>query len=164
MNNQGFSPESIPDEFWEFIAVARQDYQRFRRLVKQMNRSKLIRFCWDFEDAAAQFKDDPYINVLLSVRETLSEDTLDDICNWIMTQGNQYYTQVFYNPELTPTDIDEFEPALGILGKVIGEYDERYDEPIPINPKYVVAGFYGYQDFTPDQFWKLIDLAHEGTQ
>ncbi len=161
MNNQGFSPESIPDEFWEFIAVARQDYQRFRRLVKQMNRRELIHFCWYFDDAAAQFKGYPYSDIHYSAVLYPSEDGLDDICNWIVGQGKEYYTQVFNHPELMPTEIGNSDPSVEIKCEAADEYEARYDEGIPFNPIYFVEDFFGYQDFTPDEFWNLIDLAHE---
>ena len=161
MKLQEFALDSIPNIFWDAIVLAQQDYERFRTLLKQMNRRELIRFYWNYREAAAQFKWELYTDVLLSVMSELSEDTLDDICNWIVGKGKEYYTQIFYNPELMPNEIDNRDSALEILGEVIDEYDERYGESIPLNPKYVVEGFYGYQDFTPDEFWNLIDLAHQ---
>jgi hypothetical protein len=131
MKVKEFTPDSISDEFWDAIAVAKQDYERFRTLVKEMNRGALIRFYWNYEEAAAQFKADPYLSVVTSVRAVLSEDTLDDICNWIVAQGKEYYAEVFYNPHLMPSTVNAHDPALRVLSEVVKEHKTRYAKPIP---------------------------------
>jgi hypothetical protein len=165
MNVQEFTIDSIPNSFWDTIALARQDLERFDALLKQMNRRELIEFDWNYQEAKAQFKWERYIDVLLCVMSEVSEDTLDDICDWIVAQGKEYYTQIFNNPELMPTEIDNRDPALGILGAIIHEYDERYGESIPYNPKFMSASFYGKKSFRPhmldDWFWEVVSVGSQ---
>ncbi|MEQ8998982.1 MAG: hypothetical protein RID53_20970 [Coleofasciculus sp. B1-GNL1-01] len=123
-----FTPENIPDGFWEAIALARNDYEQFVELLQKMNRGTLIRFCWNYEEAAAYFKAEPYLNY---VDPALSEDGIDDLCKSIVGKGKDYYIQVVKNPKLMPSDIDLSDPALRILSEAILEYNKRYDEPVP---------------------------------
>jgi hypothetical protein len=74
---------------------------------------------------------DPYLSVVTSVRAVLSEDTLDDICNWIVAQGKEYYAEVFYNPHLMPSTVNAHDPALRVLSEVVKEHKTRYAKPIP---------------------------------
>jgi hypothetical protein len=117
----------IPDTFWELIALARQNREQFRTRLKQMDRDSLTRFCWTYETAAADFKYEPYINYLGSQ----SDDAVDEISQWIVGQGKDYYMRILDNPALIPTDIPGRDPALGYLSDAVREYRATYREPVP---------------------------------
>jgi hypothetical protein len=122
------SPESVPefsDDFWGLIDLARSDYDRYVETVHGMDREALMRFYWNYEDAAAEFKGDPYVKYM---SPQLSEDGIDDVAQWIVAQGKDYYRNVVNHPEMVPYRV---ENPPEILGEVVHEFDERYDEPIP---------------------------------
>lgn len=118
---------SIYDTFWEMIALARQNREQFRTRLKEMDRESLTHFCWTYEITAADFKYEPYINYL----DSKSEDGIDDISQWIIGQGKDYYMRILNNSALIPKDIPGRDPALGYLSDAVREYRARYSEPVP---------------------------------
>jgi len=50
-----------------------------------MNRRALIRFFWNYEEAAVEFKDEPYLTYLFTANPALSDNGVDDVCNWIVS-------------------------------------------------------------------------------
>lgn len=117
----------LPDEFWELVKLARTDSDRYLETLKGMDREALIHFYWMYENAAGEFKFAPYIEY---VSPQLSEDGIDDVAQWVVAQGREYYWDVINHPDKIPERVDNYDP-LDVLGAIVDEFDERYDEPIP---------------------------------
>jgi hypothetical protein len=91
-----------------------------------MNRVELLVFIWTFEEIAAEFKYEPYINY---VSPKLSEDGIHDVAMWVVEQGKGSVYEVFDNPSLIPEQVDH---PIGFLSKAVRTFCTRFEAPIPL--------------------------------
>ena len=120
--------ESIPEEFWQTIAEARSDPDRFREMLKRMSRDEITNFYWTYDEVAGQLKDDIYWDY---VDPELSEDGLGELANWVVAQGKDLYSKVYDYPEEMPPQEDD----PGLMSEAIDVFKERFGEHIPRNTR-----------------------------
>jgi hypothetical protein len=118
--------ESVPDKFWKIIEEARQDPNRFRQMLKKMSREEITHFCWTYEELANQLREDYYYDY---VDPDLSEDGLAELASWVVAQGKDYYLKVWEDPEQIPPKKND----VGLTLQAIREYEERFNDDVPIN-------------------------------
>jgi hypothetical protein len=118
--------DNVPEEFWTIIDEARQDPNRFWELLKKMNRGKMIRFYWTYDELANRLRTDRYATY---AHPDLSEDGLAELANWVVAQGKTYYRRILDHPDLIPPKKND----AGLLSKVVQEYEQRYNGDIPPN-------------------------------
>ena len=109
-----FPDESFPDfpaHFWKLVELAKDDHARFKETVRAMKRDELKQFYWNFVDAASQFKGDPY-RAFMS--DQLSEDGVDDVSQWVVGQGREFYWNVVNFPKEVPVRVDHSPDILGV--------------------------------------------------
>jgi hypothetical protein len=119
-------PSTVPEGFWKIIEKAQQDPIRFRKLLKKMNRGRIIRFYWTYEELANQLRTERY---WLYIHPDLSEDGLAELANWVVAQGKEYYCKILEHPELIPPKKND----AGLMSEVVEEYEQRYNDDIPTN-------------------------------
>jgi hypothetical protein len=115
----------IPDEFWQTIEIARASTLRYRNLLKKMEPRQLVDFYWVYESASAWLKDERYVDYM---SPKLSEDGIDDLAQWVVEQGKDYYERVLSHPEEVPRRAPERSK---VLGEVVREYKRRFNDDIP---------------------------------
>src|SRR5438067_13874525 len=123
-----FTPEDIPDEFWSLVDLSKNNEDAFTEELRKLTQGSLIRFAWLLREGAALLQNEAHLR---HVAPGLSEDALDDLFLWVMMQGKDFYTDVFYHPERTPSSVDARDPSLRVLGAAEREYRSRYNQPIP---------------------------------
>lgn len=120
--------ESIPEEFWQTIAKARADPNRFRKMLKRMSREEIIDFYRTYKEVASQLTDDIYWDY---VDPELSEDGLHELANWVVAQGKDSYSRIFDYPEEIPPQKDD----PGLQSEAIDVFKERFGGHIPRNTR-----------------------------
>lgn len=112
--------------FWDLIGRASLDRGKLREILQDLTKAEIYRFNDEFEAAAAELKDDPFVEFIDSEE---SEDGIDDIANWVVSHGFEYYGRVLENPSLIPARVDLGDPSdlYGVAGDV---YYEKFGEPI----------------------------------
>jgi hypothetical protein len=123
-----FTPDSISEWFWDIIDQATHDRKKLRQILEGMNREDIIRFKYEFEEAATQLVGEPFIN---HMEEGTSEDGAQDIAEWVVSQGHAFYANVWHNPERVPNSLDENQQSTSLSSVVDDVYWERYREVIP---------------------------------
>ncbi len=118
--------DTAPDNFWAVIEDARQDPKRFRERLKKMNRGRMIRFYWTYEELANQLRTERF---LPHVDPDLSEDGVAELANWVVAQGKEYYRKVLESPALIPPKKND----PGLLSELVDEYEQRYNADVPPN-------------------------------
>jgi hypothetical protein len=103
-----FDPEEIPDEFWDIIHQADGNRDTLRDIMMQASQEEILPFVQNFTEAATELKYDPFLQ---HVAPGTSEDGMDDIADWVVSQGKEAYTQVWRHPETIPKHIDVGEPT-----------------------------------------------------
>lgn len=119
-------PDTVPEEFWAIIEEAQQDPERFRQMLKKMSRVRMIRFYWTYEELANRLRTDRYSPYL---QPDLSEDGVAELANWVVAQGKSYYRTVLDHPDRIPPRKND----VGLLSQVVEEYEQRYNDDIPLN-------------------------------
>ncbi|MGH8109155.1 MAG: DUF4240 domain-containing protein [Arenimonas sp.] len=119
-------PDSIPDEFWQIIEEAGQDRAKFREILEKMNRGKMIRFFWTYEELATRIRGERYYQ---HADPDLSEDGVAELANWVVAQGREYYRHIFEHPEKIPAKKND----AGFMSDVVVDYEDRYSADLPIN-------------------------------
>lgn len=118
--------DAVPGEFWAIIEDARQDPERFRGILKTMTRDQIVDFYWTYEELANHLRIDRFWP---HVDPDLSEDGLAELANWVVSQGMAYFIQILDHPDLIPKR--ELDP--GLLSEAVEEFEERFDDDIPMN-------------------------------
>ena len=95
---------TVPDEFWKIIQEAEQDPAKFRKLFDEMDRDKIIRFYWTYEEVSNHLRTEKFLPY---VHPDLSEDGLAELANWVVAQGKDYFENILENPQLIPPKKDD---------------------------------------------------------
>ena len=127
--NEDHPLDELPAGFWDWIALAKEDSQQFAAQLQSASREKLLKFIWTFEEVAAEFKYEPYVNY---VSDALSEDGIDDLAQWIVERGRAYVYDVFDDPAGMPQRVDHPD---GYLSKAVRAYYKRFGGPVPLRPE-----------------------------
>ena len=115
--------------FWEIIERASRDRDKLRSILSVMPKEDINRFQREFLGAATQLRYGPFSDLVYASGD--SEDGLDDISNWVVSQGRPYYESVYANPDTIPLGINPGNPQIlyGVAGEV---YEERFGELLGI--------------------------------
>lgn len=118
----------VPEEFWTIIEKAHQDSRRFREALKEMDRQQIIYLYWTYEELANHLRNERYLPY---VHPDLSEDGLAELANWVVAQGKAYYRNILDHPDLIPSRKND----AGLLSETLKEYQERYNDDLPMNTR-----------------------------
>lgn len=120
MTGHHFEPSQISEWFWRIINQANLDRDKLRNLLQKMTEEEIIQFRETFEEAAAQLTDSPYSDYM---GEDVSEDTMKDVAECIVSQGLSYYSDIWNHPEKTPnySKCKSMTTFSGVAGKVFSE-------------------------------------------
>jgi len=125
-----FSPDEISEWFWNLLARASGSKEKLRDLLQNLSSEQLIRFEDEFAEASAQLREEPFVDHL---DEGATEDTEQDVANYVVSQGKRFFEDVWRSPSHIPPYIDEGEP--GILSGVADEvHYEKYGKGISFAP------------------------------
>lgn len=118
--------DDAPEEFWEIIEKAQQDRRTFRKMLEDMSRERIIYFYWTYEELANHLRGARYRP---HVDPSLSEDGMAELANWVVAQGKAYYHKILDRPDLIPPKKND----AGLLSEIVEEFEQRYNDDIPIN-------------------------------
>lgn len=108
--------------FWNIISKATLDREKLRKILKDMDREDIIEFQSMFVDFSIELQDEPYIDYMEE-----SEDGIEDIANWVVSKGKEYYNKIIENPNLIPYSVEDRlnEDLYGIADEV---FVDRFGE------------------------------------
>lgn len=108
--------------FWEIIARAARDRARLRGILLTLSEKDVRRFLDEFEGAAAELKDEPYLGF---IDPNESEDGVDDIARWTVSQGREVFQNILNHPDAIAKHVDVAEEA-NLFGVADEVYEERF--------------------------------------
>lgn len=130
MNEIGrYIPDEIPGDFWRIIDACDGDKERFGSAAEKLSEEDLLRFCWNYQEAIGQ------IATLYYEMTSFSEDSIEDICSWVVSRGEKIYTKVWddaediITKESSPYGNIQKDP--GLLGEALKLYRHRYTKEVP---------------------------------
>lgn len=114
--------------FWSLIERAQGDRGELTRALEQMTEEEISRFQDIFLDHAAELQDEPYIDYIDPAE---SEDGIEDIANWVVSQGPDTYRDVLDSPEHIPSHIDVDDPR-NLSSVAYKVYFEKFGRPLEL--------------------------------
>lgn len=118
---RNWRPEEVPQSFWNTIAEARGDRERFRQLVSTWSPEQLHEAFDQYLELAHQLFTEKH---LVRMGPDVSEDAWMDVANWVVMQGQDFYWEVFSDPEKTPScDVVRGPSFASVLIEV---YNDRF--------------------------------------
>jgi Protein of unknown function (DUF4240) len=120
-----WTPEQIPESFWQAIAAADGDRDQYLALLKKMNRTELCEFHVLYDRAANELTGPPHMDA------DASEDDVGDLANWIVAQGKDYYFDILAHPEKTPRTRTN-DRGVGFFGAISRAYYELFGEEMDL--------------------------------
>lgn len=113
--------------FWELIHLAAEHPEGFERALREMSEAELVDFYWTYEQAAADLKDEEFVQ---HMAPPVTEDHIDDVAQWVVSRGLDYYEAVMLDPASIPPELPEGATVTGLTGAAQEIYEERYGSPI----------------------------------
>jgi len=131
MNNASdrgsFTPDDISPWFWGVVAKANKSRDKLQEMLHEMNREDIIRFQNEFQEAAIQLADEPFIEYM---DEGISEDGVQDVAEWVVSQGKEFYSDVWDNPENVPETVEAGDSST-FSSVADNVFWDRFNEAIP---------------------------------
>lgn len=122
-------PEEVPQQFWDIIEQANGDSAVLRVELQSMAVEDIIKFYWNYEEAVAQIKP------LYYEFGRFSEDSVDEICYWLVAQGSSAYREFWHAPDKAITNesspYSQLKNDPGLMSEIYEVYEERFHEPLP---------------------------------
>lgn len=119
------SPDDMTDWFWNTIGRAGKSRERLADLLWGLTQEQIYQFTLEFLDASRRLWGQPFTDY---VEPGESEDGIEDISRWVVSQGKHYYADIWHHPEKMPPTSDLIDPQ-EILFSVAGSiYRERFGE------------------------------------
>ena len=118
-------PEAVITEWtWSIIYQTQGSKEVLRTILFKMTKEEIHRFFLEVRSAANSLYQDLFIQNL----RYISEDGLEDLTWWVVTQGKEYYYSVWKNPKTFP----ESKPrkSVSFLGVADDIYEEKFGESI----------------------------------
>ncbi|HEX7305811.1 DUF4240 domain-containing protein [Lentzea sp.] len=114
--------------FWDVVRQAGRSRDRLRAALARLDRAEIHRFQDIFVELATELQDEPYT---AHVDADESEDGVEDIANWVVSQGCATYEQVLGNPRLMPSHVDVGAPD-NLFSVAYEVFFERFGEPLDV--------------------------------
>jgi len=111
-----------PEWFWSIIERADLSRDRLEKILKDCTKQQLIKFQEKFVDASIELQDAPFTDYMEE-----SEDGMEDIANWIVSNGRDFYIQITKNPDKIPTSVNDFTHQI-LFGVADEVCVEKYGE------------------------------------
>lgn len=125
MARKPWTPDQIPESFWQAIAAADGDRDQYLALLKKMDGTQLCEFYLLYDRAENYFTSPPYAD------PNGSEDDIFDMAGWIVAQGKDYYFDILTHPEKTPRERPN-RRGLGFKSAITQAYYELFGEEMDL--------------------------------
>jgi hypothetical protein len=108
MTGDDFGQAAV-DRFWRTVDAAGRDRERLRAALMSMTKEEVHQFQDIFIEMAVELRCEPYT---FHVAPGESEDGLEDISNWVVSQGREQYEAVLADPSLMPAEVEVADPTI----------------------------------------------------
>ena len=124
-----YIPDEVPGHFWAIIDSCSSDRDSLRKQLADLPKEQVLRFCWNYQEAVGQ------IATLYHELTHFSEDTDEDICSWVVAQGEDAFVKVWDDAEDEITNpkspYGQIQADPGLLGTALEVYKQRFGEEVP---------------------------------
>lgn len=118
--------DHLTEWFWNTLHKAEGSALQLKEILESLSDEKLYFFQEQFVDASVELKDLPYTKYMVE-----SEDGVEDIAHWVVSQGKVYYLNVWYNPSKIPYSVESKTHEI-LYGVGADVYFERFGVEIDV--------------------------------
>jgi hypothetical protein len=122
-DDEKWTIETVPQGFWDRIEGAGRDVRKFKDSLSPLSRDELREMVAQYGGLSRSLVRRGYHRFPAEAREALTE-VLEELANWVITQGRAYYQEVLEHPERFPTRSQIRRPIFA--GAIIEEYTRRF--------------------------------------
>ena len=110
--------ENNHDWFWNIIAESDKNREKLRAILSTFKRDEIAKFQEQFVDASIEIQDKPFLEFMEE-----SEDGVEDIANWVVSNGKDYYDYIIAHPSEIPNSVNHLTDQIlyGIADEVCYE-------------------------------------------
>ncbi len=124
---RAFSPEDLPDVFWDTLKQAKKNPEKLAQILTSLTKREVIEFMNHFVEAMANLDDEPFVSIINS---QTTEDTFEELRIWVVSQGLQFYSEIWLDPKVFPKSLSEINEEESLIGVVEEVFYQRYNENI----------------------------------
>lgn len=117
--------EMFSDWFWSIIEKAEGSNEQLQDILRSIQQQEVIQFYREFCLAAAELQG----GNLAEAQAGLSEDSIDDIAEQVVSRGKRYFAATLANPSSFPRNRGENPTAF--RSTTLRLYRERFGHPLP---------------------------------
>lgn len=101
--------------FWAIVEKAALRREKLKEILIAFSKEEIIRFQEEFVDASIELQCEPYTDYMEE-----SEDGREDIANWVVSNGENFYFEILDKPEKIPHNVSDFTEQIlyGIADEV----------------------------------------------
>ena len=119
--------DHISDWFWDIVGRANKSQDTLEEILGAMSMEEVRRFQEEFVDASAEIQAEPFTDHMIKG----SEDSVEDVAHWVVSQGREYFLRIWNNPEQIPFSVEEAD-ASNLYSVAPKVYYERFGETIDV--------------------------------
>ena len=124
-------PPELSQWFWEIVDRAQKSRDQLREILMQLTSEELGRFQDEFEEAAVALTEEPIVDY--TDRE-LTEDGMEDLTMWVVSQGSAFYYSVWEDPARMPATIPEGRLKENLAWIPYGVHAKKFDTDLELPP------------------------------
>lgn len=114
-------------DVWEWVEQGRREPGEVRRRVTAMSEQDLVDLYWAYDQVVTDLNEDC---LTAHLERPLSDDDLDDIAHWVVSQELDHYEDVMTGHALMPNRVPAAVSPPFWSGKITKVYHERYGTPV----------------------------------
>lgn len=125
ISTEPFGPHEMSEWFWGIIERAEKDRSTLKSILQDLPTDDVYHFALEFMLAASYLRGEPFTAQI----GYGSEDHIEDMSHWVVSQGKQFYTTVWHHPEAVAIYVgDGMQRRSSLEGVAEGILDKRLDD------------------------------------
>ncbi|WP_206619141.1 DUF4240 domain-containing protein [Flavobacterium cerinum] len=89
------------DWFWNIIAESDKNREKLGAILSTFKRDEIAKFQEQLVDASIEIQDEPFLEFMEE-----SEDDVEDIANWVVSNGKDYYNHIMEHLSEIPNSVN----------------------------------------------------------
>jgi hypothetical protein len=119
--------DHLSEWFWDIVGRANKSPETLEGILRNMSKEEVRRFQEEFVDASADLRVEPFTTHMIKG----SEDSVEDVAHWVVSQGRDYFLRIWNNPEQIPFSVEEGDPSM-LYSVAPRIYRERFGETLDV--------------------------------
>lgn len=112
----------LPDWFWDIIEAGAKNEETMLKVFLEQTLQRLFEFHHFFKYVAGSLTADAFLE---HISKEESEDGLADLTSWVVSQGKEYYLDIWEHPEKIPPESDYLDSSQSFYNLALEAYERK---------------------------------------